>query len=73
MLVVYSVKYYRKDSNFIRWYKNMKDNEFINDGKKKKNSLNLEGFTAFQTMGFVASLATIGLAVFGIVFHFMTR
>lgn len=53
----------------------MKNDEFVNnvEKKKKKNELSLEGFTAFQTMGFVASLATIGLAVFGIVFHFMTR
>ena len=31
------------------------------------------GFSLFHTMGFMASLATIGLAVFGTVFYFMTR
>lgn len=34
---------------------------------------NVMGFSVMQTMGFMASLATIGLAVFGVVFHFVTR
>ena len=34
---------------------------------------NMFGFSMIQSMGFMASLATIGLAVFGTVFYFMTR
>ena len=34
---------------------------------------NMFGFSMVQSMGFMASLATIGLAVFGTVFYFMTR
>lgn len=39
----------------------------------KNDVRNIMGFSAFQIMGFMASVATIGLAVFGMVFHFMTR
>ncbi len=53
----------------------MKDENIKNSEPKfsKNDVRNIMGFGAFQTMGFMASLATIGLAVFGMVFHLMTR
>ena len=54
----------------------VKEKEVVKETEVKypKNDVrNIMGFSALQTMGFMASLATIGLAVFGIVFHFMTR
>lgn len=55
---------------------NIEEKEVVEETEMKypKNDVrNIMGFSALQTMGFMASLATIGLAVFGIVFHFMTR
>ena len=51
----------------------MKDENIKNSEPKfsKNDVRNIMGFGAFQTMGFMASLATIGLAVFGTISTFL--
>ena len=49
------------------------DGQPIEQNVTESTNTHIMGFSMFQTMGFMASLATIGLAVFGTVFYFMTR
>ena len=57
----------------------MENFDVVNGQEHEENKLpsndvrNMMGFSVMQTMGFMASLATIGLAVFGVVFYFMTK